>query len=82
MYVKFYTRTRFDVEELLVDNIYYFDKSPKRKCELLDYCNFYDTMYRKVLKHIHTRWLSLESAVDRTFRVYPSIHSYLLTEGA
>ena len=69
-------KNKVDFEELLVDNIYYFDKSTKRKCELLDYCNFCDTMYHKVLKHIHTRWLSLESAVDRTFNQYTFIPSF------
>lgn len=64
-----------------MDNYYYFDKSTKRKCELLDYCTFCDTEYRKVLKHIHTRWLSMELAVDRALRVYPGLHSYFLSEG-
>ena len=34
--------TGFDVEDLLVDNYYYFDKSTKRNNELVEYCNFCD----------------------------------------
>ena len=65
----------------MIDNFYYFDKSTKRKNELMDYCTFCDTQYRKVLKHISTRWLSLELAIDRTLRVYSGLKSYFLSEG-
>ena len=65
----------------MIDNYYYFDKSTKRKSELLEYCMFCDTEYRKVLKHISTRWLSLELAVDRILRVYPGLRSYFLSKG-
>lgn len=66
---------------LMVDNFYYFDKSTKRKSGLAEYCTFCDTQYRKILKHVNTRWLSLEQAVDRTLRQYPSLQSYFLSEG-
>ncbi len=62
-------------------DLFYFDKSTKRKSELLDYCTFCDTGYRKVLKHIHTQWLSLELAIDRSLRVCPGLKSYLNSKG-
>ena len=65
----------------MVDNYYYFDKSSKRKNELADYCGFCDTEYRRVLKHVSTRWLSLEIAVERTLRQYQGLKSYFLSEG-
>ena len=57
----------------MVDNFFYFDKSTKRKNGLLDYCNFCVTEYRRILKHISTRWLSLEKAVDRTLKQFDHI---------
>ena len=72
--------TKFDVEELMIDNFYYFDKSTKRKNGLSEYFAFCDTEYRKVLKHVSTRWLSLERAVNRTLQQYPGLRSYFLAE--
>lgn len=65
----------------MIDNFYYFDKSTKRKSGLSEYCTFCDTQYRKILKHVSTRWLSLEQAVDRTLRQYLGLKSYFLSEG-
>ena len=65
----------------MIDNYYYFDKSTKRKAELVEYCVFCDTEYRKILKHVSTRWLTLELTVDRTLRVYPGLKSYFGSEG-
>uniref|UniRef100_A0A1X7VIW8 HAT C-terminal dimerisation domain-containing protein n=1 Tax=Amphimedon queenslandica TaxID=400682 RepID=A0A1X7VIW8_AMPQE len=44
--------TKFDIEEMMVNNSFYFDKSTKRNNGLSDYCTFCDTDYRKILKHI------------------------------
>lgn len=70
----------FDIEEFVVDLYYWFDKSTKRKNELRSYCVFCDQEYRSIIKHISTRWLSLEIAVDRILRQFPSLKSYFLSE--
>ena len=72
--------TGFDVEELGVDIFYWFDKSTKRKANLHDYCCFCDVEYKQVLKHVSTRWLSLERAVERILKVYNGLKSYFLSE--
>ena len=54
----------------MVDNFYYFDKSSKRKSGYAQFCYFCDTEYRKLLKHVSTRWLSLEQAIDRVLKVF------------
>lgn len=72
---------KFDIEEVMIDNFYYFDKSTKRKGVLADYYQFCDVEYRKILKHVSTRWLSLETAIDRCLRQYPGLKSYFLSEG-
>ena len=62
----------------MIDTYYYFDKSTK---SLADYSVFCDVEVRKLLKHVSTRWLSLEAAVSRVLRQYPSLRSYFLSEG-
>ena len=69
----------FDVEELVVDIFYWFDKSTKRKGSLEEYC-FCDVQYRKVIRYISTRWLSLEKAVEHAIKVYAGLRSYFLSE--
>ena len=65
----------------MIDMYYFFDKSTKRKAELADYCTFCDIEFRKILKHVSTRWLSLETAVSRTLQQYPALKSMFLCEG-
>ena len=70
----------FDIEELCIDLYYWFDKSTKRKNGLQSYCVFCDQDYRSIVKHVTTRWLSLERAVERTLKQYPSLQSYFMSE--
>lgn len=72
--------TGFDVEDMMVDLYYWFDYSTKRKNKLAEYAEFCDQEYRKVLKHVSTRWLSLEQSITRTLRQYASLKSYFLSE--
>ena len=65
----------------MIDIFYHFDKSTKRKAELADYCTFCDVEFRRVLKHVSTRWLSLELVITRTLQQYPALRSYFLSDG-
>jgi len=76
----FQSEVNFDIEELVIDIFYWFDKSTKRKSSLQEYCCFCDVQYRKIIKHISTRWLSLETAVERILKVYAGLRSYFLSE--
>ena len=71
--------TGFDVEDMLVDLYYWFDKSTKRKNELFSFCEFCDIQYREIVKHISVHWLSLECAVERTLRQYAALKSYFMS---
>jgi hAT family C-terminal dimerisation region len=71
--------TNFDVEELVIDSFYWFDKSTKRKNELNEFCEFCDFEYKQVLKHVSTRWLSLETAITRILKMYEPLKSYFLS---
>ena len=70
----------FDVEELVIDLYYWFEKSTKRKNKLRSYCTFCDQEYREIVKHVSTRWLSLEIAVQCTLKQLPSLTSYFKSE--
>ena len=70
----------FDIEELCIDIFYWFEKSTKRKNGLQSYCTFCDQEYRAMMKHVTTRWLSLERAVERVLKQYESLKSYFRSE--
>jgi hypothetical protein len=53
---------------------------PTERYSLQSYCEFYDQEYRSIIKHISTRWLSLELAIERSLRQFISLRSYFLSE--
>lgn len=69
----------FDIEELCIDLYYWFEKSTKRKNGLQSYCTFCDQEYRSIVKHVTTRWLSLERSVERILKQYPSLKAYFMS---
>ena len=69
-----------NVENVLIDLYYWFDKSSKRKGKLKEYFEFCDQDYLSVLKHISVRWLSLERCVTRAACKHASLKSYFLSE--
>ena len=71
----------FNVEDLAIDLFYWFDKSTKRKALLSEYCNFCDVQYRDIIKHVNTRWLSLEKAIYRVPQQYDALKSYFISQG-
>ena len=76
----FNAETTFDVEDLLVNNYYWFDYSTKRKCKLVEYTDFCDQEYLKIIKHINMRWLSLEKVITQTLLHYQSLKTHFLSE--
>jgi len=72
--------TGFDAEDFCVDLFYYFDKSTKRKGALRSCNEFCDQEYRKILKHVNVRWLSLERAVERALKQFEGLKSSFLSE--
>ena len=49
-----------NIEDVCGDAFCWFDKSTKRKGELVEYFQFCDHEYQSVLRHVSVRWLSLE----------------------
>lgn len=62
--------TGFDVEDLMVDVYYWFHYSNKRKSKLAEYTEHCFQEYRKILKNVSTRWLSLEKAITCVLKQY------------
>ena len=44
------------------------------------FCQFRDQEYKRIIKYISTRWLSLEATVGRALRLFPSLTSYFLSQ--
>ena len=72
--------SKFNVEEIMIDLYYWFDRATKRKANLQRYCVFCDTSYRDIIKHVSTRWLSLEKAINHTLQQYEALRSYFISE--
>ena len=48
--------------------------------QLESFCQFRDQEYKRIIKYISTRWLSLEAAVARALRLLPLLTSDFLSE--
>ena len=69
----------FDIDDCQVDIFYYFDKT-KQKAALSDYTQFCNLVFHKMQKHVTTRWLSLNTSVNRILSGYEGLKSYFLSE--
>ena len=70
-----------NVEDVLIDCYYWFDKSSKRKGKFAEYFEFSYKEHQQVLKHVTCRWLSLERCIERALKKFPSLKSYFLSKG-
>ena len=70
-----------NVEDVMVDLFYWFDKSAKRKGKLKEYFEFCNQEYQGVLKHLSARWLSLKRCISRATLKFTSLKSFFLSEG-
>ena len=71
-----------DAEDFRVNLYHFFDISFKRKSVLMEYTQFCNQEFRKILEHLNVRWQSLELAVDHLLKQYASLKSYFLSEKA
>ena len=44
-----------------------------------EYAEFCEIDYRQIIKHVNTRWLSLETVVRQNLDMYPALKSYFLS---
>ena len=64
----------------MIDLYYWFENSTKRKNGLQSYCAFCNQDHQAIVKHVSTHWLSLEIAVQRCLKHFPSLTSYFRSE--
>ena len=64
------------VEDLLVDTYFWFDKSATRKEDYHEFQEFTDTPNEVIMKHVSTRWLSMQRCVDRILSQWDALQSY------
>ena len=64
------------VEDLVIDVYYYLHKSSKRQQELKTFQELYDENVGQVIKHVHTRWLSLTPCLQRILNMWNSLTVY------
>ena len=65
-----------DMESVLIDIYFYFDKSTKRQQHFADLCNETGEVVRKILKHGATRWLSLDTCNRRLIDLFGSLSTF------
>ena len=51
----------------------------KAQSELAHFCSFCNTEYQQIVKHVSTRWLSLEFAVEQALKQYTPLQLYFLS---
>ena len=70
--------SRCNVEDMVIDIHYWFEKSTKHKASLAEFYFFCDIDYCKKVKHVNTTWLSLDRAVTWALQQLPGLKSYFL----
>ena len=65
----------FDFIEV-VDICFHFDYLPKRKNLFVEFCEFCDKQYCKIIKFHSVRWLGMLTCIERVLRLFPSLESY------
>lgn len=68
-----------DVENLILKIYSHFSISAKRREELKSFHEFTDCQWRELLRHVGTRWLSLNPCVERILSNYVALCSYFLS---
>ena len=63
-----------------MDFYHWFDKSSKKKSELKEYYDFYDTDYSEIIEFESPFWLCLEMWVNRGLKKHEGFKSYSLSE--
>uniref|UniRef100_A0A8C1LCU6 Uncharacterized protein n=1 Tax=Cyprinus carpio TaxID=7962 RepID=A0A8C1LCU6_CYPCA len=70
-----------DVEAFVL-KVYSEFRCSAKKVELLkDFCEFTNTKYREILRHVPTCWLSLLPAIQRILECWPALKSYFVSLG-
>ncbi|WAQ96545.1 hypothetical protein MAR_029235 [Mya arenaria] len=64
------------IKEVLQDTYTHFQHSSKRQQILQEFREFTDTATYKLVQHCSTRWLSLQTCVNRYLQQWPALEAY------
>ncbi|KAL2102048.1 hypothetical protein ACEWY4_003809 [Coilia grayii] len=70
-----------DVENVVLKVYSFFSTSAKRRESLKEFCRFCDVEFQEILRHVTTRWLSLNPAITRLMQTWPALKSYFISLG-
>uniref|UniRef100_A0A671TRE5 DUF4371 domain-containing protein n=1 Tax=Sparus aurata TaxID=8175 RepID=A0A671TRE5_SPAAU len=70
-----------DVENIVLKIYSFFSTSAKRRESLKEFCEFCDVEFHEILRHVATRWLSLNPAITRLLQNWVPLQSYLISIG-
>lgn len=70
-----------DVENVVLKIYSFFSSSAKRRESLKEFCEFCDVEFKEMLRHVTTRWLSLNPAVSRILQSWTALKSYFISLG-
>lgn len=68
-----------DIENVVLKIYSHFSVSAKRREELKEFFSFANCEWKEILRHVSTRWLSLQPAIERLLVNWPAISSYFLS---
>jgi len=71
----------FDIENVILKVFAEFSNSAKKRENLKECYDFYESEFHEVVRHSPTRWLSLFKAVDRLLLSWQPLKYYFLTLG-
>ena len=70
-----------DVENVVLKVYGHFSVSAKRRESLKEFCEFCDVEFQEILRHVTTRWLSLNPAIHRLMQTWTALKSYFISLG-
>lgn len=69
-----------NIDEILVDIYYYFYHSSKRTQDFITFQLLYDPVFKNILKHCPTRWLSMTICLQRLLDLWKPLKEYFANE--
>lgn len=73
-------RMDIDIENIICKIFQYFHNCTVRTEQLVEYCDFVEVEYRKLLSHSKTRWLSLLPGITGLIQMFPALKSCILSQ--
>lgn len=70
-----------DMENVVLKVYGFFSRSAKRRESPKEFCKFCDVGFKEILRHVTTRWLSLNPAITWLMQTWTALKSYFISFG-